>query len=307
VSRAHGEGLAEGTRRPPRAPASIARRLRAPLLGALLVSLLASASASADTFVYKPRSRLAEELLPIAQAALGGEGNAVVDRGTNSLVLLGPADSIARARALLEQQDQALRNVTVYYEAQRASELAASGVRVAWQVGGAGVRVGTVRGPAAGNRVAIRPEAREGREQAGSRGMLRVLEGQPARIASGVEVPVTTRSISRRAVETTTGYAQAESGFEVVPRVLGDGRVRLDVLPFDARVAGGQPGRPVIARSGAETSVVVVPGERVAIASLGGARVSRDTGISGGGTSAASDDLLLVVWVELDLAGGTRR
>ena len=294
-----GEGLGSG-RRWRRAPDALLPGLRTRLLGALLVSLVASAPASGEAFVYKPRSRVAEELLPIAQAALAGEGNAVVDRGTNSLVLLGPAASIARARALLEQQDQSLRNVTVHYESQRASELAAAGVRVAWQVEGDGVRVGNVRGPGGGTRVAIQPEVREGREQGGSRGTLRVLEGQPARIAAGVEAPVTTRSFSRWSAETTTGYARAESGFEVVPRVLGDGRVRLDVLPFDARVVGGSPGRPVIARSGAETSVVVVPGERVAIASLGGARVTRSAGVSGSGTSAASDDLLLVVWVELE-------
>ena len=276
------------------------RPFRASALAALLVALVAAATASADTLVYKPRSRLAEELLPLAQAALAGEGNAVVDRGTNSLVLLGPAPALARTRALLEQQDQALRNVTVYYESQRASELAASGLSVAWQLEGGGVRVGTVRRPGAGSAVAIRPEAREGREQGGSRGMLRVLEGQPARIASGSEVPVTTRSVSRFGVETNTVYAQAESGFEVVPRVLGDGRVRLDVFPIDARVAGGRPGRPVIERSGAETSVVVAPGERAAIASLGSARSGSGSGTSGFGSATTSDELLLVVWVELD-------
>jgi type II secretory pathway component HofQ len=283
---------------------SAARRRRRPFhasaLATLLVALGAAAAASADTLVYKPRSRLAEELLPLAQAALDGEGNAVVDRGTNSLVLLGPAPALARTRALLEQQDQALRNVTVYYESQRASELAASGLRVAWQVEGGGVRVGNVRSPAGGSGVAIRPEARDGREQGGTRGMLRVLEGQPARIAAGSEVPVTTHSVSRFGVEMNTVYAQAESGFEVVPRVLGDGRVRLDVAPFDARVTGGRPGRPVIERSGTQTSVVVAPGERAAIASLGSARSTSGSGTSGFGSSSTTDELLLVVWVEVD-------
>ena len=275
------------------------RPFRASAFGALLVALSAAAAA-ADMLVYKPRSRLAEELLPLAQAALAGEGNAVVDAGTNSLVLLGPAPALARTRALLEQQDQALRNVVVHYESSRASQLAASGLRVDWQVAGGGVRVGNVFVPGGGNAVAVRPEARESREQGGSQGLLRVLEGQPARIAAGVEVPVTTRSASRWGVETNTAFVQAESGFEVVPRVQGDGRVRLDVFPFDARVAGGRPGRPVIERSGAQTSVVVAPGERAAIASLGSVRSGSSAGLSGGGNSTTSDEVVLVVWVEVE-------
>ena len=274
------------------------RRFRAGALAALLVALSA-AVAGADTLVYKPRSRLAEELLPLAQAALAGEGNAVVDPGTNSLVLLGPGPALARARALLEQQDQALRNVVVHYESRRASELTSSGVRVAWQVAGGGVRVGNVFLPGAGNAVALRPEASQGREYGGSQGMLRVLEGQPARISAGVEVPVTTRSVSPWGVQSNTALVQAESGFEVVPRVLGDGRVRLDVSPFDARVAGGRPGQPVIERSGGATSVVVAPGERAAIASLAGSRSTSGSGLSGGGTASSSDEVLLLVWVEL--------
>jgi len=280
---------------------SVPRRRRTPLraLAAALVAL-AAAAAAADTLVYKPRSRLAEELLPLAQAALAGEGNAVADPGSNSLVLIGPAGALAQARALLEQQDQALRNVVVHYESRRASDLASSGVRVAWQAANGGVRVGNVFVPGAGNAVAVRPEAGEGRQQGGSQGMLRVLEGQPARIAAGVDVPVVTRSVSRWGVETNTALVAAESGFEVVPRVLGDGHVRLEVSPFDARVAGGAPGRPVIARSGGATSVVVAPGERAAIASLGSARSTSAAGLSGGGTTTSNDELLLVVWVELE-------
>ena len=38
--------------------------------------------------LYRPKHRLAEELLPLAQTALAGEGNAAVDAGTNSLLLV---------------------------------------------------------------------------------------------------------------------------------------------------------------------------------------------------------------------------
>jgi len=276
------------------------RWLRASALAGALVAL-AAATAAADTLVYRPRSRLAEELLPLAQAALAGEGNAVVDPGTNSLVLLAPAPALARARALLEQQDQALHNVVVHYESRRASELASAGLRVDWQVASGALRVGNVLAPGAGSFVAVRPEAGEARERGGSQGMLRVLEGQPARIAAGVEVPVTTRSVSRYGVQTSTAFVQAQSGFDVLPRVLGDGRVRLDIAPFDARVTGSAGGLPVVARSGSATSVTVAPGDRVVVASLAGDSSASGAGLaSGGSTSRSHDEQFLVVWVEIE-------
>src|SRR5262249_42676935 len=60
----------------------------------LALALVLARPAAADSVVYRPRSRLAEELLPLADAALAGEGRAVVDPGTNSLVLLGPRPAL---------------------------------------------------------------------------------------------------------------------------------------------------------------------------------------------------------------------
>jgi type II secretory pathway component GspD/PulD (secretin) len=276
-------------------------RGRAFAVALTIACALATAPAAADSQVYRPAHRLAGELLPIAEAALAGEGSVVADEGTNSLVLVGPRPALARTLELLAQQDRALRNVVVHYETRRVGDLEAEGVRVAWQVDTGSVRVGNVVLPRPGTAVVVRPEAGGGREQGTQQGMLRVLEGQTGRIASGVEVPVVSRRWTRFGVEESVGTVQADSGLDVTPRVMGDGRVRLELAPFDARVAGAHAAGPVVARSGAQTSVSVAPGEKVVVGSLArGATTTSGDVFSGAARSRASEENVLVVWVEID-------
>ncbi len=262
---------------------------------------LVAAPAAADSRVYRPKQRLASELLPLAEAALAGEGRAVADAGTNSLVLIGPGPVLDRTLELLAQQDRALRNVVVHYESRRLDELASEGVRVAWQVVAGDLRIGNVALPGRENVVALRSEAGRAREQGGVQGMLRVLEGQPGRIAAGVDLPVTTRTRTPIGVREDTTVVQVASGFEVIPHVLGDGRVRLDIAPFDDRVTGRVGGESVVERTGAETSVTLAPGERVAVGSLvRDSGSSRGAVLSGFGSERAREERVMVVWAELE-------
>lgn len=281
--------------------ARLARRsLRRCLLG-LALALLASPPAGADSLVYRPRQRLASELLPLAQAALAGEGSVVADPGTNSLVLLGPRAALDRALELLAQQDRALRNVTVHYESRRVDELESEGLRVDWQVVSGNVRLGNVVLPRREGVVAVRPEADRERESGGVQGMLRVLEGQPGRISTGVDVPVATRTLTPYGVREDSAFVQAESGFDVTPHVLGDGRVRLDFAPFEERLGPRVIGGPVVERTTAATSTTVAPGVKVAIGGL--ARDSTANGrrsFSGFGSARAHEERVLVVWVEVE-------
>jgi hypothetical protein len=91
------------------------------------------------------------------------------------------------------------------------------------------------------------------------------------------------------------------SGFDVVPHLLGDGRVRLEIAPFDDRAAGRVAEGPVVVRSGSQTSVTLAPGERVAVASLARDSDSERGGLASGfGTRRAGEELVTVVWVETD-------
>jgi type II secretory pathway component HofQ len=277
------------------------RRSRARWALALALGALAAAPAGAESLVYRPQQRLASELLPLAEAALAGEGSVVADPGTNSLVLLAPRPALDRALELLAQQDRALRNVTVHYESRRVDELESEGFRVDWQVVSGNVRVGSVVLPRRESAVAVRPEAGRERESGDTVGMLRVLEGQPGRISTGVDVPVATRTLTPYGVREEGVFVQAESGFDVTPFVLGDGRVRLDFAPYEERLGPRVIGGPVVERTAAATSVTLAPGAKAAVGGL-----ARDSTASGGspfsgiGRARAREERVLVVWVEVE-------
>jgi hypothetical protein len=93
--------------------------------------------------------RAAEDLLPVVETALAGEGTASVDPTTNSLVLSGEPRAIAVALQLLAMQDRARRTVRIEAWSERQSELKAAGHRVDWSPEGGGLRVGRLRGAGA--------------------------------------------------------------------------------------------------------------------------------------------------------------
>ena len=210
--------------------------------------------------MYKPKHRLAAELLPIAQAGLGGEGSAVVDAGTNSIVLIGERPAVASALALVEEQDRRPRTIVLRYESRRLSELEESGVRVEWSVRSGGVRVGNARFPAGSSGLRLSARERAERERSSFSGVLRLLEGRSGRISSGTQLPVTVRRHSGHASE----LVSVESGFDARARVLGDGRVHVELAPFEGSLAGARR----IETAAAETELDVQPGETVVVGEL---------------------------------------
>ena len=83
-------------------------------LGALAVAAVAAAQERAVE-VHKPSHRPASELVGIAEVALGDEGSAAADPGTNSLILIGSRAAVDRALALVRAQDQPRRSVTLHW------------------------------------------------------------------------------------------------------------------------------------------------------------------------------------------------
>src|SRR5262245_12802421 len=108
---------------------------------ALAVAAFAAHAAERKVHVYRPLSRSAAELLAPAEAALGERGSAAIDAGTNALVLIGDPSAVDDALAVLAQLDRPLATVILHYESQRLEDLAARGVRVAWNVGSGSFRV----------------------------------------------------------------------------------------------------------------------------------------------------------------------
>src|SRR5262245_50473102 len=75
------------------------------IIGLGLVIGLAAAAAAQSLRVYAVRHRTAEELAPLVESALGGEGRAIADRRTNQIVLTGPPRAVASALEVLAALD----------------------------------------------------------------------------------------------------------------------------------------------------------------------------------------------------------
>lgn len=284
-----------------------ARRLRRALALAFVVTVAAGvraaepAHAQSVTRVYAVQNRNADDLLPLAETALGGEGRAVVDRGTNSLVLLGTERAVADAMSVLQQQDRRLRSVVLRYESRSARDLEAAGFDVAWSAGSGPVRIGNVRAPDDLQGAVIRGGARSGERARELSGTLRITEGERGRILTGSAAPVTTRSVTpgwgAPVVTESTQWVSAESGFEASVRILGSGQVRVELVPFDASMVRGG----AVRSNEAATTVVIEPGSTVAVGGIQRAGASRRVDVPTGARAERSrEDLVLLLSAEVD-------
>ena len=229
---------------------------------ALLLVALATATASAEraTEVYKVKHRTAAELIPLAQTALAGQGTAVIDQGTNSIVLIGDATAVKAAVDLLNLQDQSRKSIVVTVDSHEVQALDAAGYRIDWSVGSRSFRVGNVLSPGAGTFVHATGRILTTASDSTFSATVRILDGDVGRISTGRSVPVTTRD----RFGSSTTFVEASSGLEARARVLGDGRVQLELTPFQGQVDA----RGRVAFSDATTTVVVKPGETIAVGGL---------------------------------------
>ena len=237
--------------------------------------------------VYSPLHRLAAELLPLATTVLGDEGRAAVDEGTNALVLIGTPVAVARTLDLLRSQDVARRTIVLRYESRRRDELAAAGIRVDWSLGAGGLRVGSVVVPARREGMRVLSSARAREETGGFRGMVRVQDGQTAHIRSGSSVPVRTLD--------EVVFVEGQRGFAARPRVLADGRVRVELEPVDAEVDALGRTRFTVA----STILTVRPGETVAVGEVARRTEGGEIGTRALDSRRSEEERILLLTVEL--------
>jgi hypothetical protein len=124
-------------------------------------------------------------------------------------------------------------------------------------------------------------------------GMLRVQDGQTGRIETGTSLPFL-QHVSPYGAQ--VGYASAASGFEASPQLLGDGRVRVSLQPYEGSVGKGG----VIHSSGASTDVTVAPGGTVAIGGLEQSREGRSRSLGGAAEEKSYEDWVLLLRVEVE-------
>jgi hypothetical protein len=281
-------------------------------LACACAALLFAVAAAAEVRVYKGRHRPVSELLPIVRTLLGDAGRAEVDARTNSLVLVGDAKTLDEVVGVLSAQDRAPRTVVLRYGTQRLSDLEAAGIRVRFTVEGDGYRVGNARLPGEGTRIAVAVDASRSQGDMSLDGSLRVIEGGAGTIYTGASVPMALATPEGPAA----AWVSAESGFEARPRILGDGRVHLELRPFDARMGGRLESRPTrseakpsevhglagaaVEHAGAATTLVVAPGEEIVIGGLATSHAGAERGTSGVARSSGDDERVLVIRVEIE-------
>lgn len=268
----------------------------------LLLCFLALPVRAAEVVrVYKVQHRTAEELLPLAQTAMAGEGSVEADGGSNTLVLAGSSAGVAAALQLLLRADRPPRAVVLRYESRRLQDLEAQGIHVVWSGEAGPLRVGNLAWPGEGNGVGIQGAAKAGARESDLGGEVRILEGQSASIMTGQSVPLTTRRVQQGGsgpiVTRATTFVSAESGFEAQPRILADGRIQLELRAIDSRLhAGGR-----VASSTSATTVVAEPGKTLAIGGLTQDAETRSAAFAASAGSSQREDerlLLLTATVE---------
>jgi len=234
------------------------------LLGAALLWLALPAAAGGFE-IYVPRSRPAEELAPLVEALLAGQGSAVADPHSGKLILSGDPEAIAQALAALRELDQAVRQYRVESETSTRAALDRTSASVGGWIEAGDVRIGRVVGPEG-----VRLDASAGGSGSSERlaATVVVMEGRSAEIWTGSDNLVTTRTIERAGpyarVTETTGLVPVRSGFRVRPRSAGADTILVEITPIVEEL--GPDGS--IRETGAATQIRVRPSESVAIAGV---------------------------------------
>lgn len=207
---------------------------------ALLTLLPMLAMAQAVTEVIEPRNRLAQELAPLLQP-LAGVGGSVAAYDNKLIVRAAPAQ-IAEMRRLLEQLDRAPRQLRVSVRQGRRlqSDEQEAGLSGVYRRGDGSVAVPGPDGRLPED-VELRLRERKVVDENGIRQQLRVTEGSEAQIMLGRSRPYTvSEPLTDGKFAYHTEYIEHSTGFVVLPRLLPDGRVQLEIRA--QQQIGARPG-----------------------------------------------------------------
>lgn len=258
----------------------------------IAVFVTAPAGAQNRPQVYRVQHRTAEELLPLATAAMHGDGSAVVDRGSNSIVLIGSSQAVSDAIALLAQQDRRARTVVIQHESRSRADLDESGIEIEWSAGAGQWSIGNVRFPGGESGAAIDVHAGDRVRTRALASTIRVTEGQRTRITMGEARPVVVGGPGWRREDIVT----TESGVEAGARILGDGRVEIDLASIDERFSHG-----AVRGNTADTLLTIEPGRTIAVGSIERSHGdTRTEALSGASRDRGRESLILLLRVEIE-------
>ena len=193
--------------------------------------------------------RNAEELLPVIKPFVGGDGT--VTGMNNQLIIKATSQDIAAVRQLLVNIDRRPRRlmITVTHDISETTAGSQQSIAGRYAAGNVDIAAGstsdretggsiTVHDAAAGG-IRYRLDSTHATLQNNTDLRVQTLEGQPAFIESGSQVPQTNRSayLTRRGVivQDSVEYHDATTGFYVIPNLNG-AVVTLLISPYMTRI-----------------------------------------------------------------------
>jgi hypothetical protein len=222
-----------------------------------LVLLLAAAPVTVgqELATIELHNRPAEDLLPMIQPFLGA-GDVVIPN-SNQLIFKADPATIRELRSLVEQLDRSPHRLLVTVV--QGSNLSLEGLKAEADLR---VRIGSNQPENSDPRIQGHAYRLEGRDSSGTRQQVQTLEGNPAVIQVGEQIPLPSPSVSPYGYGQGIEYRPVTTGFSVIPRLAGSG-VLIEIAPWSDRISRDQGG--VIDTRSAHTTVQVALGEWVEI------------------------------------------
>ena len=201
----------------------------------LLILACSSANAQTEFKMITLQHRFAQDLLPIVQPMVGGDGNAsAID---NHLLIRAAPERMAAIEQVVATLDVSRKNVhiTVSHDDISQSQRNRVGVTGRGRVGNVEVQLPQ------GARDGVRLDIDSGSNSASQQGseFVTVLDGERAFIRVGQSVPFTQQwvQLTQRypSVQQSTEFRDITTGFAVRPRYIGD-QLELEITPRIARL-----------------------------------------------------------------------
>lgn len=231
-----------------------------PRIALLAVALSICLPLQAATEVIPLNNRMAEDVLPVAESVLGGQGR--VTAYGNQLIVNAPDSLIRELRQVVDQLDVAPKRLLISVDTQDSASSTTGGYRVDGSVGAGDVEFETGRGEI-GGRDQVRIIRRSTNSRDGGIQQIQASEGYPALIQVGQSVPLTTQGTDGYGqIYQQTQYRDVLRGFYATATVHGD-RVQISISSSRDRLAQGRSG--VVEVQNADTRVSGRVGEWITV------------------------------------------
>lgn len=234
-----------------------------PRITLLAVALSICLPLQAATEVIQLNNRMGEEVLPVAESVLGGQGR--VTAYGNQLIVNAPDALIRELRQVVDQLDVAPKRLLISVDTQDSASSATGGYRVDGSVRAGDVEFETGRGEI-GGRDQVRIIRRSTNSRDGGIQQIQASEGYPALIQVGQSVPLTTQGTDGYGqIYQQTQYRDVLRGFYATATVHGD-RVQISISSSRDRLAQGRSG--VVEVQNADTRVSGRVGEWITVSGV---------------------------------------